>query len=263
MHVKKQNLAAITLATSTALGILFMPMTAHADLAGNIGIHSKYLLRGIAEENTGAAVQGGLDYTRKEDGFYVSWWFSSLSYSYERNSTGATNTSTDGKTNTNGFENDISLGYRGEISKDIGYDVSLLQYAYVNVDDSDLLEFTGKLTYSDFYVGVQYLLTDGYWGNSGDGYWKLGYATKLPQDFGLAFDYGYYTYDKSDNAELVTLLGGGSTTSSSGFRHLNVTLSHPIAKTGANMYVQYTFAGEDRTGTEYNDSMVAGITYGF
>ncbi len=262
MHDKKQNLTAIALATAAALGILSLPMTAHADLAGNVGIHSKYLLRGIFEEHTGAAVQGGLDYTNK-NGFYAGWWFSSLGYSYERNSTGTLNTSADGKTNTNGFENDLYLGYSSETSHGLGYSAGLLQYLYVNVDDSDLLEFIGKLTYSDFYVGVQYLLTDGFWGNSGDTYWKAGYSAKLPQDFGLAFDYGFYTYDKSDNAELGTRLGGRSTTSSSGFRHMNVTLSHPIAKTGANMYVQYTFAGKDRTGAEYNDSMVAGITYSF
>lgn len=243
------KLTATSLATSVALGAMMVPMQAHADLAGNVGIHSKYLLRGIFEENTGAAIQGGLDYTDK-GGFYAGWWFSSLSYTYEAPA--------DTKTNEKGYENDFYLGYAGEITKGLGYNVGLIQYVYVNVDDSDLLEATGKLTYGDFYVGMQYLLNDGWWGNSGDTYWKAGYATKLPQDFGLALDYGYYTYDDSDNSEL-----GSATAISSGFRHFNVTLSHPVAKTGANMYVQYVFAGKDRTGAEYNDSMVAGITYGF
>ena len=134
----------------------------------------------------------------------------------------------------------------------------MIQYVYVNVDDSDLLEATGTLTFGDFYVGAQYLLSDGWWGNSGDIYWKAGWSGSVGGDVTLGLDYGYYTYDDSDNSEL-----GSATTSTSGFRHLNVTASTPIAKTGAEAYVQYTFAGEDRTGTEYNDSMVVGVTYGF
>jgi len=74
----------------------------------------------------------------------------------------------------------------------------------------------------------------------------------------LSLDLGYYTYDNTDNSKL-----GTATSSTSGFRHLNVTASKPIGKTGADAYVQYTFAGEDRAGVEYNDSMVVGITYGF
>lgn len=245
MAANKSKLAGVAVSTAMALTALTLPMAAQAELSGNIGIHSKYLLRGIFEENTGAAVQGGLDYT--QDGFYVGWWFSSLGYSYEAPS--------DLKTDEKGFENDLYLGYAGEV-QGLGYNVGLIQYVYVNVDDSNLLEFTGKLTYAGFYVGLQALLNDGWWGNSGDIYWKAGYSAKLPMDFGLALDYGYYTYDDNDNGEL-----GSSTLTNSGFRHLNFTLSHPIADTGASVYAQYTVAGEDRTGAEYDDSMVAGITY--
>ena len=67
-----------------------------------------------------------------------------------------------------------------------------------------------------------------------------------------------YYYNDDDNSEL-----GGVTTSTSGFRHLNITLSHAVGTTGAEMYVQYTVAGEDRAAVEFNDSMVLGLTYGF
>jgi len=247
--MKKLNLTSIAMAGVLAVGGMFAASTAvQAATSYNIGVHSKYLLRGIFEENTGAAVQGGADWNIDDSGFYAGWWFSSLSYN-----------SVNSKKAEKGVENDLYAGYAGKLSNGMGWDVGFIQYAYVNVDDSDLLEATGKLTFGDFYVGTQYLVTDGAWGNSGDIYWKVGWSTSLPQGITLALDFGYYTYNNNNNSKL----SGGTTLSSSGFRHLNITASKAIGKTGADAYVQYTFAGEDRNGAEYNDSMVTGITYSF
>jgi uncharacterized protein (TIGR02001 family) len=239
----------LALALSLAGAAAFAPTVANAEMSGNIGVHSKYLLRGIVEENDDTAVQGGLDYSN-EGGFYAGWWASNLGYTYDAGGTGVDVTE-------RGFENDFYAGFAGEAGG-FGYDIGLIQYLYINVDDSDLTELTATLSMGGGYVGFQYLLTDGWWGNAGDVYWKAGYALDLPKDFGLAFDLGYYTYDDDDNSEL-----GGVTTDDSGFRHLNITLSHPVGNTGADMYVQYTVAGEDRAGQEYDDSMVLGLTYGF
>jgi len=265
--MKKLHFGKILLAGAFALSSMFAFSTAaQAEMSYNVGIHSKYLLRGIFEENSGAAIQGGADYSH-DSGFYAGWWFSSLGYSYEKNGTdgsGSTNTDQDGKTNTSGFENDFYAGWSHEFKNGLGLSVGGIQYVYVNVDESDLLEAVATVSYADFYVGFQRLLTDGWWGNSGDTYWKAGYSFALPQDIGLALDYGYYTYEKSDNAQLGGKTASNQvTTSSSGFRHFNVTASKPLGKSGAEVYIQYTFAGEDRTKTDYNDSMVAGITYGF
>jgi uncharacterized protein (TIGR02001 family) len=244
----KKKLVPLSIAVALSVPGLTVSSAAQAEWTGNIGVHSKYLLRGIFEENDGAAVQGGLDYSNAS-GFYAGWWASSLGYTYDASGT-------DPYTST-GFENDFYAGFSGEFG-DIGWDVGLLQYYYISVDDSDLTELTANVSYGPFTAGIQYLLNDGAWGNSGDIYWKLGYSTDLPKGFSFAADLGYYTYDDSDNSELL-----GSTLDDSGFRHLNLTLSHPIANTGADMYVQYTVAGDDREGTEYDDTMVLGITYGF
>lgn len=245
------KLTPVALATTMAMtGLVLAPTAANADLSGNIGVHSKYLLRGIFEENSGTAVQGGLDYSN-DSGFYLGWWGSGLGYSYD-----ATASTT---TPEQGFENDFYAGFAGEAGS-IGYDIGLIQYVYLNVDDSNLTELTAKATMGDAYVGLQYLLTDGWWGNAGDTYWKAGYSLALPKDFGLAFNLGYYTYndEDADNTKL-----GGPTLQTSAFRHLNVVLTHAVGTTGAEMYVQYTFAGEDRSANEYDDSMIMGITYGF
>ncbi len=250
-----KKLTSVAMATTLALSGLAMPTASNAELSGNIGVHSKYLLRGIFEENSGTAVQGGFDWS-DDSGFYLGYWGSNLGYSYDASGT-------DPYTST-GFENDFYGGFAGEAGS-IGYDIGLIQYYYISVDDSDLTELTAKVSMGDGYVGMQYLLSDGWWGNSGDIYWKAGYAFGLPSDFGLAFDLGYYTYSDDDNEKLT---GGAActacvTTSTSGFRHLNITLSHPVATTGADMYLQYTVAGEDRTAFDYDDTIVMGMTYGF
>ena len=248
---KTTNLTATALAVAVATGAGFAaPQAAQAEVSYNIGIHSKYVLRGISEESSTAAIQGGADWSG-DSGFYAGWWFSSLDYSYENPA--------DGKTDKNGFENDFYFGYTGNITDDIGFDVGLIQYVYINVDDSDLTEAVASLSFSDFYVKAQYLLNDGWWGNSGDIYWTAGWSGAVGGGITLALDYGYYTYDDNDTAEIG---GPGTTTSSGGFRHFNITASKEVMK-DVEAYVQYIVAGEDRGGVDHNDSMVAGVTYSF
>lgn len=214
--------------------------------SGNIGIHSKYVLRGMTNdpENDSATLQGGFDYTANS-GLYFGYWGSSLDYTTPSSS-------------TKGFENNLYGGYTGKTGS-IGWDVGLIQYAYIDVDDSDLTELKVALSFSDFKLQMQYLLTDGAWGNEGDQYWTLNYSRKLPKNFKLNLSLGYYIYEDNDNADLV----GGATTTDGEFRHFIATLSHPIGKSGADMYIQYINGGKDRTETDQEDTMVMGITYGF
>ena len=46
-----KKLTPVALATTLALSGLAAPTVANAELSGNIGVHSKYLLRGIFDEN--------------------------------------------------------------------------------------------------------------------------------------------------------------------------------------------------------------------
>ncbi len=258
------KIRSLVYATTVAVASLLVPFTVQAEeaavtpapesphkLTGNIGVHSMYLLRGIYRENDNTAIQGGVDYTH-ESGFYAGWWASNLGYSYDA----ATGTTDPGG---NGFENDFYAGFAGTAGG-LSYKLGLIQYVYINVDDSNLTEFLGNVGYGPFSLQAQYLLRDGWWGNSGDIYWTANYSTPLPKDFTFAASLGWYTYNDDDNSEMCV----ACTTEDSAFRHLNLTLSHPIGGTGANMYVQYTVAGEDRTGNDdYDNKVVLGLTYGF
>lgn len=256
MFTKKIKTSVPLLAVVLTMGSSLYALDAHAEWTGNIGVHSKYLLRGIGLENNNTAVQGGVDYAN-ESGFYAGWWGSNLGYTYKA-STATTNS------NGDGFENDLYAGFAGS-SGDLSYKLGLIQYLYIDVDDSDLTEALVNVGYGPFNLQAQYLLNDGWWGNSGDTYWTANYSTALPSDFSLGASLGWYTYDKTDNAKLCNPnpAGCGTTQQSSAFRHLNLTLSHPVGNTGASMYAQYTVAGEDRAGVDYKNKILFGLTYGF
>jgi hypothetical protein len=50
---------------------------------------------------------------------------------------------------------------------------------------------------------------------------------------------------------------------SSGFRHLDLTVTHPLGKTGLDMSVTYIVGGQDRYGVDQKDTMVLGLSGAF
>jgi uncharacterized protein (TIGR02001 family) len=107
---KTSVLAALALATAAAL-----PSLAYADVAFNAGVVTDYRYRGISQSRLKPAVQAGVDYTA--GGFYLGAWGSSIKWIKDA-----------------GGDADIELdlygGYKGEIVKDLAYDVGLLTYQY-------------------------------------------------------------------------------------------------------------------------------------
>ena len=81
-------------------------------VTGNINLTSNYKFRGQDQgtlKGWSPAVQGGFDWS--QNGFYVGNWNSNISFA-------------------GNIEMDIYGGYKGEIVKDVGYDVGVLQYYY-------------------------------------------------------------------------------------------------------------------------------------
>jgi len=245
-----KKLSALAVASALSVPAFMVAAPAQAELSGNIGVVSQYVLRGIGQENKGAAIQGGIDYAN-DSGFYLGWWGSSLDYTY--------NVAGSDAYTGQGFENDIYGGFTGTAGG-IDYNVGLIQYYYLNVDDSDLTELVLGAGYGPFSAQAQYLVNDGWWGNAGDTYFTFNYGTDLPSDFTLDASLGYYTYNDDDAGNDKS---SSVTTESSAFRHLNLTLSHPIGDTGADMGITYIVAGDDRGGVSKDDTMTMNISYGF
>ena len=227
-----------------------MTMPAHAELTGNLGVVSKYVLRGITNsksagsENNGAAVQGGFDWSHAS-GVYLGYWGSSLSYG----------DASKPSPQTSGFENDLYGGYKFKAGP-VGLDVGLIQYLYSAIGDQDGIEAVVNAGIGPVTAGLKYLTTDVLWGNKGDIYWTLGYAHDLPSDFKFAGVLGYYTY--KDSGKFIA-----KSVESSAFRHVDLKLSHPLGKTGADMSLTYTIGGKDRQAVSQSNAIVLGLSTGF
>lgn len=234
-----------TLAGCIAAASLAVPAVSQADTSGNVGLFSQYVLRGITNlpEDDDATLQGGIDWST-ERGFYLGYWGSTLSYRSE----GA---------GSDGFENDFYGGYAGSVG-DFSYSLGLIQYYYLNVDDSDLLELTGSVGFGPVTLGVEYLVQDGAWGNAGDAYWTLSYGDELPGGFAFSATLGYYAYNDDDPARF-----GLDTTTDSAFRHLDLTVSRTFGDTGAEMSLTYVVGGEDRVRNDQGNAVVLAVTYDF
>ncbi len=107
----KKSLLAITFALTAAA----VPTASFADVAYNVGAVSDYRYRGISQSRLKPALQGGVDFSA--GGFYVGTWASTIKWIKDAEG--------DSK-----VEVDVYGGYKGEITKDLSYDVGVLQYVY-------------------------------------------------------------------------------------------------------------------------------------
>jgi uncharacterized protein (TIGR02001 family) len=102
-----------------AVALTALPTLSFAEdspLTFNVALSSDYRYRGISQSRLKPAVSAGVDYAIP-GGFYVGAWASSIKWIKDGG----------GKAPA---EIDIYGGYKGEIAKDLGYDVGVLTYQY-------------------------------------------------------------------------------------------------------------------------------------
>lgn len=264
-------------------------------LTGHVDVVSRYILRGITDTygpskpglgNKGAdapesdkpALQWGADWTHPS-GFYLGYWASTINYSYKKLGQSYNDASVTDFQDNKSIENDLYGGYTGKIG-DFGYTIGMTGYVYYNGKNSDALETKLGVSYGDFALNAQTLLKDTVWGNKGDTYYTLNYTKPLPHDITLTASLGYYTYHKegkflgsvdtrTDTAcpagqsfSVNACVDGGSP-SGSGFRHLIVGITQPIANTSITWGLQGLIAGENRFGVNQSNKLLASLSYGF
>jgi uncharacterized protein (TIGR02001 family) len=116
----------------------------------NISVTTKYKFRGQDQGNTNwasPAVQGGFDWS--QNGFYLGNWNSNVSFSNAA------------------IEMDFYGGYKGEITKDLGYDVGILQYYYPQKDkviNFNTTEIYGALTWQWLSLKYSHTVSRDYFG---------------------------------------------------------------------------------------------------
>ncbi len=136
------------LALSVALAASAMPTIASAQLAFNVGATTDYRYRGVSQTQLKPAVQGGLDFTA--GGFYAGAWASTIRWIKE--SGGDSN-----------IEVDLYGGYKGEITKGLGFDVGVLPYISPSNDlatDADTQEIYGALTFGPATVKYSHAVSN-------------------------------------------------------------------------------------------------------
>jgi uncharacterized protein (TIGR02001 family) len=145
----KSTLIIATLAASAASMAQTKAPEPDYTFSYNIGVVTDYRFRGISQTNFGTALQGGVDFAHKS-GVYAGLWASNVDWIIQFN--GASSGST---------EIDFYAGFKGEITKDLGFDVGFITYQYPGnnsgeagtfgagaVTNASTTEFYGALTYS-------------------------------------------------------------------------------------------------------------------
>lgn len=153
----KATLLLSTLALSaTALAQTKAPEPDYT-LSFNAGVVSDYRYRGISQSRLKPSAQGGLDFAHKS-GFYLGAFGASIKWIKD---SGIAGTKGD-------VELDLYGGYKGELAKDVAYDVGVLRYEYVNNNlgrspgyaDANTTEVYGALTAGVFTAKYSHSLTN-------------------------------------------------------------------------------------------------------
>jgi len=163
-----------------------MPMTAMAEMSGNIGYTSNYLWRGQTQTNDQSAISGGLDYSHSS-GVYAGVWTSNANWA------GATETST--------TEMDLYLGYAGKAGE-FTYDVGYISYGYPTAKSND---------FSEVYLGGGYgPVSFKYSTDSANdtSYMELAASFDLSEKMGMGLHYGTWGNSATGTDYSVTLTSG-------------------------------------------------------
>ena len=99
------------LAMSVALAASAAPTIVAAQVSFNVGATSDYRYRGVSQSRLKPAVSAGVDYAA--GALYVGAWASTIKWVKDGGGDGS-------------VELDLYAGYKGELAKDVGFDVGVL-----------------------------------------------------------------------------------------------------------------------------------------
>jgi uncharacterized protein (TIGR02001 family) len=188
----KKTLLSLTLTSFFAATSLFsIQASAVEGLSANVAATSNYLWRGVSQTDNAAAISGGIDYAN-ESGFYAGTWASNIDFGDDASA-----------------ELDFYLGFSGQLSEDVSYDVGYIYYAYPDSAQSDSSneydfgEVYGSLSYSYFSLSASYGVNNDDGAEFADSslYISADAEFEVAEGLTLAFHIGDYSFDDSMVAE--------------------------------------------------------------
>jgi len=109
-------------------------------VTGNATLISDYRFRGFTQTNYGPAFQGGFDVAHKS-GFYLGNWNSNVAQALYNGAS---------------LETDLYGGYKGEVMKDLGFDVGVMHYLYAKSGKDKVYSPGTKVDNTEVYGGLTY-----------------------------------------------------------------------------------------------------------
>ena len=187
--MKKIALALAATLSLSALPTLVQAEEAASPLSFNVGLFSDYRYRGISQTRLKPAVQAGVDYAIP-GGFYVGAWASNIKWIK------------DGGGDAN-VEIDLYGGYKGEITKEVTFDVGVLTYQYPRHHLStspNTTELYGAVSFGPATLKYSHSVTNlfGFVDSKNSGYFDLS-ATFDVSGFGVTPHIGYQKVSGNSN----------------------------------------------------------------
>lgn len=125
-NLKAAVLAALLLAPAVSFAQEVAVVEEESNFSMNVGFVTDYVFRGVSQTSGGtnfydsAAIQGGLDYSFGDSGFYAGVWGSNVNY---------------GAVGGPDLEIDLYVGYNTDFGDFVNFDAMLIAYNYVGADD--------------------------------------------------------------------------------------------------------------------------------
>ncbi len=153
------------------------------EVAFNAALTSDYRYRGISQTRLKPALQGGVDYTHNPSGMYAGAWASTIKWVKD-----------------GGGDSDIEIdlygGKKGELSKDVSYDVGGLAYLYPSnglKPNANTFELYGQLGFGPAYLKYSHSLSNafGFADSKHSGYVDLGANIEIDKGLVLNLHIGH------------------------------------------------------------------------
>ena len=164
------------------------------EVSFNLGAVSDYRYRGISQSRLKPAVQGGADYVNNPSGFYAGTWLSTIKWTKDAGGSGD-------------VEVDLYAGIKGEVVKDVSYDVGVLSYVYPSnglgklsgFADANTTEVYGQLGYGPAYIKYSHAVTNlfGFVDSKNSDYLDIGANIEVAPGYTLGLHAGRQTVKNS------------------------------------------------------------------
>ncbi|MNJ99072.1 putative bacterial protein [compost metagenome] len=153
------------------------------EVSFNAAVVSDYRYRGISQTRLQAALQGGADYVHNPSGFYAGTWLSTITWVKDGGGSGD-------------VEVDIYGGKRGELGKDVTYDLGVLTYVYPSNGlnpNANTTEVYGQLGYGPAYIKYSHAVTNlfGFVDSKNSGYLDIGANLEISNGYILNLHAGH------------------------------------------------------------------------